>query len=167
MIFGNRCQQAFMLALVGCGTFLLLHPSVEAIELTTLDRSADALQGITPKLPKQPATVILPSAIQVAQYRINRCPPSTNLYRAAVTRHFSVQICAAQGGGNWTYVIFRNGAENIVYLPTMSNSGSVFVAGEGNMRYLLTQKLLRITQNSQIIINEPVLQWQEGTGLSQ
>ncbi|MFE1747873.1 hypothetical protein [Coleofasciculus sp. H7-2] len=150
------------LALAGVGAFLFLTSSVYAGERSAeSDRFEFFLQKAEIIHVQHLEKVVLSTSnsIELAQLLNTRCPPNTSLYRAAETRNYFAQICAAKGG---TFVYIggaKNGAENTVNARIPSNSGEQFVAVQGNTRHILTQNQLRILQDNKIIVNERVLRW--------
>jgi hypothetical protein len=157
-----NCNQSLKLTLVGVGWLLSLNTPVVALELNAIASSSNLALQNTAELRQQPTSANFINLAQIGSYT---CPPNNYLYRYAETRNHVVQICATEGG-NLTYFLgSKDGTRDNITLPTRSNSGQQFVAVNGNIRYLLNRKLLRITQDDKIIVRETVLRWFEGRGI--
>ena len=160
-------KQALKLALISAGAFLCLAPSVKAFELPgSNSRIYDYDNPIEITHFQHPRSVTVPVSrpIEVA-YDYDACPRNTYLFRYAETRNYYVWICATEGGNLYYVAQGKNPNRGGITLRIRSYSDTRFVAFNGNTRYIVTPSRLVVTQGSQTILNERILQWEEGTGL--
>lgn len=170
MSFGKpkfNFKQSLKLALVSTGAFLCLTPSVKAFELPgNNSRVYDYGNPIETTRFQHPRAVTIPASrpIEVA-YDYDACPRNTYLFRYAETRNYYVWICATEGGNLYYVAQGKNPNRGGITLRIRSYSDTRFVAFNGNTRYIVTPSRLVVTQDSRTILNERILQWEEGTGL--
>ncbi len=91
------------------------------------------------------------------------CPEGENIFGEAETKSFIVYICGSNLPTNYI-AITRSGNRRIeVPLSSYNFKGvpetSQYIAVNGDIRYLLTRKVLRISDNGQTVIKEKVLHW--------
>jgi hypothetical protein len=91
------------------------------------------------------------------------CPEGENIFGEAETKSFIIYICGSNLPANYI-AITRSGNRRIaVPLSSYNSKGtpeaSQYIAVNGDIRYFLTRKVLRISDNGQTIIKEKVLRW--------
>ncbi|MCX7593827.1 MAG: hypothetical protein N2235_08710 [Fischerella sp.] len=90
------------------------------------------------------------------------CPDGNTTFVEAETKNFIVYICGRQVPDSYVAVA-RNG-NNRIALPLQKYShrnveDSHYVAVNGDIRYLLTRKLLKVSRDGRNIVKEKVLHW--------
>jgi hypothetical protein len=91
------------------------------------------------------------------------CPEGQNIFAEAETKSFIIYICGA--GTPTSYVaIARNGNTRISvplqsYNASQGTESSRFAAVNGEIRYILTRKVLKVSQGDRTIVKEKVLRW--------
>jgi hypothetical protein len=91
------------------------------------------------------------------------CPEGENIFGEAETKSFIVYICGSNLPINYI-AITRSGNRRIAVPLSSYNSkeepqANQYIAVNGDIRYVLTPKVLRISDNGQTIIKEKVLRW--------
>jgi hypothetical protein len=91
------------------------------------------------------------------------CPEGENIFGEAETKSFIVYICGSNFPTNYI-AITRSGNRRIAvplssYNPKGVPEASQYIAVNGDIRYILTRKVLRISNNGQTVIKEKVLRW--------
>jgi hypothetical protein len=91
------------------------------------------------------------------------CPQGENIFGEAETKSFIVYICGNNLPTNYI-AITRSGNRRIaVPLSSYNSKGtpetSQYIAVSGDIRYFLTRKVLKISDNGKTIIKEKVLHW--------
>ncbi|MFH7024298.1 MAG: hypothetical protein ACHBN1_02575 [Heteroscytonema crispum UTEX LB 1556] len=91
------------------------------------------------------------------------CPDGQNIFAEAKTKSFIVYIC---GGGTPTnYVVIARNGNTRISIPLQSyncdqkTEASRFAAKDGDINYILTRKVLKISQGNRTLIKEKVLRW--------
>jgi hypothetical protein len=91
------------------------------------------------------------------------CPGGQNPLVEAQTRSFLIYICG--GGTDASYVAIARNGDRKITLPLQSNNSQLqtgaqqYVAVLGDTRYVLTSKVLKVSQDGRIVIKEKVLHW--------
>jgi hypothetical protein len=91
------------------------------------------------------------------------CPEGENIFGEAETKSFIVYICGSNLPSNYI-AISRSGNRRMAVPLSSYNSkdapeANQYIAVNGDIRYVLTRKVLRISDNGQTIIKEKVLRW--------
>jgi hypothetical protein len=91
------------------------------------------------------------------------CPDGNNTFVEAETRSFLVYICGAQHPLSYV-AIARDSNEKMTiplqnYNPSRGTKANSYLATKGNIRCILTQNVLKISQDGRTIIKEKVLRW--------
>ncbi|MCV3216003.1 hypothetical protein OGM63_21245 [Plectonema radiosum NIES-515] len=91
------------------------------------------------------------------------CPQGENIFGEAETKSFIVYICGSNLPTNYI-AITRSGNRRIAVPLSSYNSKGVpetsqYIAVSGDIRYFLTRKVLKISDNGKTIIKEKVLHW--------
>lgn len=91
------------------------------------------------------------------------CPEGENIFGEAETKSFIVYICGSNLPTNYI-AITRSGNRRIAvplssYDSKEEPQANQYIAVNGDIRYVLTPKVLRISDNGQTIIKEKVLRW--------
>jgi hypothetical protein len=95
--------------------------------------------------------------LTLAQSREVVCGNTT--YARVRTRNFYVNICGNSSHPT-QYVGTSKGGQAIV-LPLASDGDGRYVAVNGSVRYVLTNKFLTVTRNGRIIVREKVTSWSD------
>jgi hypothetical protein len=91
------------------------------------------------------------------------CPEGENIFGEAETKSFIIYICGSNLPTNYIAVTRSGNRRIAVPLSSYNSKGapeaSQYIAVNGDIRYVLTRKVLRISDNGQTIIKEKVLHW--------
>ena len=90
------------------------------------------------------------------------CPEGNNTFARAETKSFFIYICGSENPSS--YVSVTRKSDTVINLPLeKSNQNGLkanrYVAKNGNISFVLTDKVLRVSRNGQNIVKEKVLQW--------
>lgn len=90
------------------------------------------------------------------------CPKGNNTFAQAKTKSFFIYIC---GQGNPTsYVSVTRKSNQRINLPlTLGKNGlkaNRYLAINGNIRFILTNKVLRVSRDGRNVVKEKVLKWE-------
>ncbi len=90
------------------------------------------------------------------------CPEGNNTFAKAETKNFFIYICGDDNPSS--YISVARKSNRIINLPlNTSNQNSLktkqYVATNGNIRFILTDKVLKVSRNGRNIIKEKVLNW--------
>jgi hypothetical protein len=99
-----------------------------------------------------------PSSAQFAQ--LTDCVAGTKLYIAAQTRNYLVQVCKTNFGSAKLIFNARTGQvfqRQILTVPLTTTQQ--FVANNGNTRYFLNSKVLRVVRDNRVVVREFVIKW--------
>ena len=91
------------------------------------------------------------------------CPEGNNTFAQAETKNFFIYICGNKNPSS--YVSVTRKSNQIVNLPlTLENQNDVkanrYIATNGNIRFVLTNKVLRVSRGGQNVVKEKVLKWE-------
>ncbi|NWF59402.1 MAG: hypothetical protein HXY43_08875 [Fischerella sp.] len=91
------------------------------------------------------------------------CPDGNTTFVEAETKNFIVYICGREVPDSYVAVA-RNGNNRIALpLQKYNSSGNMedsqYVAVNGDIRYILTRKLLKVSRDGRNIVKEKVLHW--------
>jgi hypothetical protein len=91
------------------------------------------------------------------------CPDGNNTFVEAETRSFLIYICGAQYPLSYI-AIARDSNEKMTiplqnYNPSRGTKANSYLATKGNIQCILTQNVLKISQDGRTIIKEKVLRW--------
>jgi|SRR6476469_2300793 len=137
--------QALKLAMVGAGAFLLLVPSVKAVELTN-------------RAPKE--NLALSHFIQLAQNpKFFLCPQGKKRILAIETTNYKLNICGFEGIPSHYASVAKNKKQGSIILPLKNydEQGFRYVAVNGDTTYTLTEKQLTISRGNKVIAREKVI----------
>lgn len=90
------------------------------------------------------------------------CPEGNNTFAQAETKSFFIYICGEENPSS--YVSIARNSNKVINLPLQkSNQNGVkanqYIAINGNIRFILTNKVLKVSRNNQNIVKEKVLRW--------
>ena len=94
---------------------------------------------------------------------VKGCPKGNNTFAKAETKSFFIYIC---GQGNPTsYVSVTRKSNQTINLPLMQMNqndikASRYIATNGNIRFILTDKALRVSRGGRNVVKEKVLNWE-------
>ncbi|MEC4892791.1 MAG: hypothetical protein SAL07_05160 [Oscillatoria sp. PMC 1051.18] len=103
-------------------------------------------------------TVSVSSAESILLAQRNYCPQGQEMYVAAETNGFFINICGS-GGSAITYVGVSKSDGNSISLPISSAENGQFVADNGNVRYSLDGTKLVVTQGNRTLVSQYVTAW--------
>ncbi|MEA5593706.1 hypothetical protein [Rivularia sp. UHCC 0363] len=90
------------------------------------------------------------------------CPQGNNTFAQAETRSFFIYICGVENPSS--YISITRTSNTIINLPLQKwNQNGVktnrYVAINGDISFVLTDKILRVSRDGRNIVKEKVLQW--------
>lgn len=90
------------------------------------------------------------------------CPEGSNTFAQAETKSFFIYICGSENPSS--YVSVTRKSNRLINLPLHKwNQNGVkanrYVATNGNIRFVLTDKILKVSRNGRNIVKEQVLRW--------
>ncbi|MGB3638667.1 MAG: hypothetical protein WBA39_13995 [Rivularia sp. (in: cyanobacteria)] len=91
------------------------------------------------------------------------CPEGNNTFARAETKNFFIYICGSENPSS--YVSVTRKSNRIVNLPlTLGNQNDAkanrYIATNGNIRFVLTNKVLRVSRGGRNVVKEKVLKWE-------
>jgi hypothetical protein len=90
------------------------------------------------------------------------CPEGNNTFAQAETKSFFIYICGNENPSNYVSVT-RNSNQKINLPLQKSNQNNAktnrYIAINGNIRFVLTNKVLRVSRNGKNIVKEKVMRW--------
>ncbi len=91
------------------------------------------------------------------------CPEGNNTFAKAETKNFFIYICGSENPSS--YVSVTRKSNQIINLPlTLGNQNDIkanqYVATNGNIRFVLTDKVLRVSRGGKNVVKEKVLKWE-------
>jgi hypothetical protein len=94
---------------------------------------------------------------------VRGCPEGNNTFVEAETVNFIIYICGNNVPASFISIA-RNNQEKITvslqsYNPRNAVEASRYVAVQDDIRYVLTSKVLRISQDNRTLVKEKVLRW--------
>ncbi|MBV6626644.1 MAG: hypothetical protein KI793_27515 [Rivularia sp. (in: Bacteria)] len=104
------------------------------------------------------------SAVQADGKALSKgCPEGNNTFAKAETKSFFIYICGI--GNPSSYVSVTRKSNRRINLPLKkwnhnSNKNDRYVATNGNIRFILTNKVLRVSRGERNVIKEKVLRWE-------
>ncbi|NJM22118.1 MAG: hypothetical protein HC874_06030 [Richelia sp. SL_2_1] len=90
------------------------------------------------------------------------CPENNKTFAQAETQSFFIYICGNENPSSYISIARTN--NTIINLPLQKTSQNgvktnQYIAINGNISFILTDKILRISRDGQNIVKEKVLQW--------
>ncbi|MEC4987553.1 MAG: hypothetical protein SAJ37_02290 [Oscillatoria sp. PMC 1068.18] len=98
------------------------------------------------------------SAESILLAQRNYCPQGQEMYVAAETSSFFINICGS-GGRATTYVGVSKSDSNSISLPISSSENGQYVAYNGNVRYSLDGTKLVVTQGNRTLVSQYITAW--------
>ncbi len=91
------------------------------------------------------------------------CPAGNNTFARAETKNFFIYICGSENPNS--YVSVTRKSNRRVNLPLIkSNQNDVkanrYIAANGDIRFVLTDKVLRVSRGNRNVVKEKVLKWE-------
>ncbi len=91
------------------------------------------------------------------------CPEGNNTFAKAETKNFFIYICGSENPSS--YVSVTRKSNQRINLPlTLGNQNDIkanqYVATNGNIRFVLTNKVLRVSRGGKNVVKEKVLKWE-------
>ncbi len=91
------------------------------------------------------------------------CPEGNNTFAQAETKNFFIYICGSENPSS--YVSVTRKSNKRINLPlTLGNQNDAkanrYVATNGNIRFVLTNKVLRVSRGGKNVVKEKVLKWE-------
>ncbi|MEO1765294.1 MAG: hypothetical protein AAFR83_25990, partial [Cyanobacteria bacterium J06629_18] len=106
---------------------------------------------------------VITAAKANGKYIVKGCPEGNDTFAQAETKSFFIYIC---GQGNPTsYVSITRKSNKRINLPlTKLNQNDIktsrYIATNGNIRFILTSKVLRVSRAGRNVVKEKVLNWE-------
>jgi len=97
------------------------------------------------------------------KFLLKGCPEGNNTFARAETKNFFIYICGNKNPSS--YVSVTRKSNRRVNLPlNKSNQNGVkanrYIATNGNIRFVLTDKVLRVSRGGRNVVKEKVLNWE-------
>ena len=90
------------------------------------------------------------------------CPEDNNTFAQAETKSFFIYICGKSNPSSYVSVTRKSNRSINLPLQKWNQSGvkaSRYIATNGNIRFVLTDKVLRVSRNGRNVVKEKVMQW--------
>lgn len=92
------------------------------------------------------------------------CPEDNNTFAKAETKSFFIYICGNSNPSNYVSITRKTNIKiNLPLQQKLNQNGlkaSRYIATNGNIRFILTDKVLRVSRKGQNIVKEKVLGWE-------